>query len=244
VASTFIYGLKDPVSNKIRYVGKSNNPKSRLSRHICEAKEAKSVHRLCWIKGLLNIGKKPILVILEKCDVDVWGERENYWISIFPNLTNMIDGGKFCPMLIPEIVAKMKESSKGKKHSKETRQKWSVLRKQEWDSGTRARNFRERTDAEKSAKSKLMADVWNKRSFDDKKAVGVRISNSKKKKVIGIDVDGAEKYNFNSAKMASSYFNLSPDRVARCCREGIYCRKSQCYWKWASDEIVVNQINN
>lgn len=30
----YIYILKDPVSNEIRYVGKSNNPNNRLKRHL------------------------------------------------------------------------------------------------------------------------------------------------------------------------------------------------------------------
>lgn len=36
--TTFIYSLKDPRTNEIKYVGKSNNPKNRLNRHIRESK--------------------------------------------------------------------------------------------------------------------------------------------------------------------------------------------------------------
>jgi len=47
--NTFIYALKDPITLEIRYIGKSNAPKERYTRHLREAKNKPNNHRLCWI---------------------------------------------------------------------------------------------------------------------------------------------------------------------------------------------------
>ena len=50
---TFIYGLCDPETNEIRYIGKSNQPKKRLQDHIYSC-ERTVTHKNNWIKSLLN----------------------------------------------------------------------------------------------------------------------------------------------------------------------------------------------
>lgn len=110
--NTFIYALKDPISFKIRYVGKSNNPKSRYNKHIGEARRNPNNHRLCWIKGLLDSNLKPILEILEEIAFDKWQEREIFYISTLPNLTNTLPGGEYSPMSDQRHIDKMKETKR------------------------------------------------------------------------------------------------------------------------------------
>jgi hypothetical protein len=114
--TVFIYSLKDPVTNEVRYVGKTINPKGRLSSHIKYAK-FKKYHSAYWIQSLLNEGYKPVMEILEEANSETWAEREVYWISYYRSLydlTNISDGGgSDCKTY----------GFKGKKHTAESIQK-------------------------------------------------------------------------------------------------------------------------
>ena len=94
---SYIYILKCPEGN-IRYVGKTNNIKKRLSSHINEAKKGNGKrYVLNWIYSLLILNKKPIIEVIEECLSENWQEREKYWVDyyrkILPNLCNNADGG-------------------------------------------------------------------------------------------------------------------------------------------------------
>lgn len=96
--TTFIYTLRSPISNEIRYIGKSNQPRKRLYSHIkeCNNTERKS-HKINWIKSLLEKGVSPIIEIIDEVPSDEWEFWEKYWISQFItwgfNLTNISPGG-------------------------------------------------------------------------------------------------------------------------------------------------------
>jgi hypothetical protein len=97
----YIYVLKDPITNEIRYVGKSINPHDRCRKHISEAKlTGANNHRVNWIKSLLNDGLKPTMEIIDGIQGD-WEWLEQYWISQFItwgfNLTNGTFGGENPP---------------------------------------------------------------------------------------------------------------------------------------------------
>jgi len=115
---TYIYSLCDPITEEIRYIGKTINPSQRLSRHIKDGYK-KSSHKECWIYSLLQKGLNPKMNIIEECFGDSWIEREKYYISKIPNLTNHTEGGdspaghKFSE----ETKRKMSESRGGEKNS-------------------------------------------------------------------------------------------------------------------------------
>lgn len=90
-----IYGLVDPDTGTVQYVGKSKNPKARFSQHICQAKKGSEYPVYKWLTPLVRSGRLPELRILETCLTKVWEEREQFWISHFgrDNLCNRSDGG-------------------------------------------------------------------------------------------------------------------------------------------------------
>lgn len=96
----YIYCLKHPQTQEIRYVGKTTNIKRRLSQHIQDAKSYVSNRRtINWICNLLKSNLKPIIEIIEVCNENNWQEREIYWISFHKekaNLCNHHDGGLGC----------------------------------------------------------------------------------------------------------------------------------------------------
>lgn len=92
----YIYLLKHPDTQEIRYVGKSKHPKRRYSEHIYrKVLEQKKTHLTYWLLSLLNEGKKPIMEIVDETDGD-WETLEKLWIKKFSNLCNLTEGGEGC----------------------------------------------------------------------------------------------------------------------------------------------------
>jgi group I intron endonuclease len=94
---TFIYILRCPETNEVRYVGKSNDPKRRIYAHVRKDKTA-SNHKINWIQSLLKRGLRPKLEIIEEVDIENWRTREKFWIKYFKRigakLTNYCSGGE------------------------------------------------------------------------------------------------------------------------------------------------------
>jgi len=78
-----IYTLEDPITNEIRYVGKtSRNTDKRLSEHISSLKANHGTHKINWIKLLLKNNLKPLLKIIDLADNELHMEElEKYWIK-------------------------------------------------------------------------------------------------------------------------------------------------------------------
>jgi len=97
----YIYILIDPVTDAVRYVGKSVNPDQRYRKHISEAKKLKANnHKINWVKSLLSQNLKPKMVVIDSTDSD-WIWLEEYWISQFITwgfkLVNGTNGGENPP---------------------------------------------------------------------------------------------------------------------------------------------------
>lgn len=136
----FIYALKCPLTDEVRYVGKSVNLQGRLRRHLFDARNGGSCHRDNWIRSGLSQGWEPRVEILDQVPEEHWQQWEVAWIEFFreqgANLTNSAAGGegthnpseetiakrvaKVTGMKrTPEQCARMSASQKGKKHSPE-----------------------------------------------------------------------------------------------------------------------------
>lgn len=94
----YIYGLADPNTLRIRYVGKSNNPKERLTGHLSERSLHTKNEKNAWLRSLLEQGLRPVLIILQEITHGCWAEAERAWICILRmqgcKLTNTSDGGE------------------------------------------------------------------------------------------------------------------------------------------------------
>jgi hypothetical protein len=72
----YIYHLCCPDTGEVRYIGKSNNPEHRLSRHLQAAKNPENYAQR-WLARLLREGKRPILKIdREILPTENWQEIE------------------------------------------------------------------------------------------------------------------------------------------------------------------------
>lgn len=93
-----IYGLSDPLTGDVRYVGKTwYRPERRLTYHLTHSKKSRLASGN-WIRSLVNKGLRPVLFEIEKVELDAdWQSREKHWIAHYRNagarLLNHTDGG-------------------------------------------------------------------------------------------------------------------------------------------------------
>lgn len=127
--------MTNPLTKRVFYVGKADNPALRLKDHLWDkSRYPKAV----YIQSLLSRGLFPILTIVEKCPKSLWQKRERFWIRYFrkkTKLTNATNGGEggSLPGLVFTDEAKRKLSESQKRNSA----KISKRRKAFWKNATR-----------------------------------------------------------------------------------------------------------
>lgn len=97
----YIYVLIDPVSEKIRYVGKTIGKLSvRYASHCCiaGARSKLNYRSINWIKSLKNKNLRPIIKVIDVVPIVDWVFWEIYYIDYFKSnkfdLTNTFSGGQ------------------------------------------------------------------------------------------------------------------------------------------------------
>ena len=102
-----IYGLLCPITNGIRYVGQSLDPKHRYREHLLDNGGR---GKAAWITDLLSMGRAPILVILEGVAPRDADAAEQRWIdqgrAAGWELTNLRSNGRaisLADILKPEV---------------------------------------------------------------------------------------------------------------------------------------------
>jgi len=79
--TTFIYILSCPKSGDVMYVGKSNDPKGRFSKHkrMMDNNKLKNL----WIGELKTENLTPVLTIIDEVSISNWSNMEKFYISKF-----------------------------------------------------------------------------------------------------------------------------------------------------------------
>ena len=156
-----VYGLLDPQTKHLKYIGRSSSGLERPKKHIWNMNEQKTryshlrIYR--WINSLKEIGEKPFIIVLEECtDEKSVAEAEKKWIKNARlagyDLTNLSDGGEGnCghksiwkgTKKDPEKVELHAQKMRGRKRSQEqleqARKKRELLNKTEVSENTRKR---------------------------------------------------------------------------------------------------------
>lgn len=159
----YFYGLCDPDTEEIRYIGKSIRPFQRAINHLNDRSRC---HRTNWIQSLLSQGKEPKIKILGSIRGNVrWQEWEKWWIAVGKSrgwrLTNSTSGGDGVPDLPPEIRERIRQASIGRTQTSEQRAK--ILKSRAWWRPTQ--EHRERIK---------QANLGRKITWIDKVAAGLR----------------------------------------------------------------------
>ncbi len=83
----FIYGLLDPRTGELGYVGKTVKSLSwRLKSHLTPTALKQKTHKACWLRCLVGLGLTPEIFLIEQvADEDV-DEAEVFWIAYFRSI--------------------------------------------------------------------------------------------------------------------------------------------------------------
>lgn len=114
--TTFIYTIKDPIFNLVRYVGQTTQGHERFKQHLRLYNRKLPISK--FIKKYVDLGKTPIFEVVEICSVENLNEREQFWIRHYKelvfNLLNLTDGGYGIQGYKHTELAKQKISEAGK----------------------------------------------------------------------------------------------------------------------------------
>ena len=89
-----IYGLYDPDTNELRYIGKARNSAKRLKGHLYDRQKKTPVY--AWIRVLVDQGKTPALKVIERVGLVDWPEAERRLVAEHGrtnSLLNLAPGG-------------------------------------------------------------------------------------------------------------------------------------------------------
>lgn len=79
----YIYYLIDPITEVVKYVGKSKNPKTRYNQHIKKLDKGMTPKRK-WLESLFAENLKPRLKVVEEIDGDA-REAEQRHVTMHQN---------------------------------------------------------------------------------------------------------------------------------------------------------------
>lgn len=172
----FIYGLVDPNTNQIRYVGKTvQKLNRRLSQHMSDNGKH-NPHKFNWIAKLKKDGIKPKIVLLEECTKDNWVGKEKEWIQKLDNLTNLTQGGEDGLFFTEEILKKISDGVKKanqnpeykKRQSETSTEYWSNLENRKRQSDImKAKNMKV-PQKHKDKLSKIKKELWEDTDYRNK----------------------------------------------------------------------------
>lgn len=108
----FIYTLSHPITEEIRYIGKTNNIEKRFNKHLSNHGLLEKSKKNNWIISLLKDNLLPKIEVLDETTENNINELEIFYISLFRSwgfrLLNMTEGGDGASWV-------------GKKHTKESK---------------------------------------------------------------------------------------------------------------------------
>lgn len=131
-----IYKLIDPITNEVRYIGKTiQKLNERLNLHL-HPHNNDFTHRANWVRSLIKDNSKPIIEIIEECNDENWEEREKFWILEYSktcNLTNYSIGGNGSHFVKISTKEKMSITAKEKWLNEDYKNKMSNMSKELWE---------------------------------------------------------------------------------------------------------------
>lgn len=229
----YIYTLIDPISQEIRYVGKTENIKKRQLCHISNTSGKNK--KVNWIKSLKKQNLIPFFEVIDEVEEYEWEFWEKYWISQCKawgyKLTNTTDGGdggntigKLPSELRAATIQKIKDAMQGvnlgRKRSQEAIEN---IISGHWSRGESKDLVKNKLSQYAKLKKGSLNPFFNKKHSEDSlnkmKVAKQGIPNLKKRKQIQqIDLSTGKTIKvWDSIKSAAIFFNGSPSFISAVC---------------------------
>lgn len=144
VKPVVIYGLSDPLTGELRYVGKTvKSLRHRLKSHLVAVRRGESKHHAGnWLRKLIDDGVQPEIFEIELVPVGGdWVEAESHWIALMRalgcRLTNMAAGGQGAVgyKAPPEHREKLRKAHLGQQRTPEIIEKWRAAMQAKREAG-------------------------------------------------------------------------------------------------------------
>jgi group I intron endonuclease len=199
-----IYEFVNKINGKI-YVGQAKDFKSRLRCHKYHTKSNKknspfyaALKKYGWDNFIINI--------IEKCDVEMLNEREEYWIKekncLYPYGYNLMKGGNQYEMS-DETKKKISESRKGIKFSDK-----------------HIENLKKSHIGNKLSEEtkKKLSEINKGKIHSEDTRLKLRYSNPNRKEVGRFDNSGNLVCKYESIKEAARILECNVGHLSECCR--------------------------
>jgi group I intron endonuclease len=130
-----IYGLIDPFTDELRYIGMSSCGIYRPRQHLKLGSRAKKTYLYNWINSVMDKGGTPIITVLTECSKEELAKKEIEFIAKYKSegakLTNLTTGGEGNPgrVVSKETSDKIRKALTGKKLTEEHKKSLRVPHK-------------------------------------------------------------------------------------------------------------------
>jgi len=244
----YVYVLIDPrYPDDVRYVGITNDMKSRFRRHIRDAETGKRNHRTCWVKSLLQEGITPLMTIIDETNNENWVQCEMEWIAYYRaigcDLVNGTDGGDGSRGYVPSEETRRKLAEKGRHHSEESRQKISLKNKGKKRSDETRRKMSEYGKNRSDEHLRKLSESGKKRPPRSKETFRKQSANNPRRKpVLQYDKFGHFIRQWDSARQAGIQLGINPSNIRQCCKRAPHFNTIGGYvWRYADDPLLIEQ---
>lgn len=243
-----IYTLKHPITNEIRYIGKTKNELYlRKWQHISAAtRKSVTNYNSNWVKSLLKVNLKPIIEELDCSEDSEYAcFLEKYWISQFKTwgfrLTNLTLGGEGTIGITPKDSVKYLKAI-------------SVL---QYDlTGNFIQEFKSYGDAKRYLKIKSSTAIkkavrnkstcfnfqWREKNNETLLNIGTRDFKNRIRKINQYDLQGNFIKTWNSSSEIAKHYDLWSCNIIRACRSSKSC--GGFLWEYYEDKLNTIVLKN
>lgn len=194
----YIYSLKNPENNEIKYIGQTDNIRRRFNDHLRKSLNPNDseyeTYKSRWIRKLLNEGVNPVLDIIEECDtIEISNNREKFWIE---KMTEM--GVKLTNSYVNDVTEFSEETKKKMSSAKKGKKLEEIIGKEKAEKlrlDFIERNKKYWTGREKTEEQKNKISNKLKEFFSDKEnhwAYGKKMSNDHNEKLRNAKLNNAK----------------------------------------------------
>lgn len=244
----YIYGLYDPVTWNLRYVGQTIDYKRRYARHLSNARNLDSKDQTyCerWVaKRLRETEEPPILRILVSTTRDCLDKIEAHYVSFlnkFNDLTNISGGGKVHFEVSKSTREKISKAGKGRKFTEIHKKRISESQKGK----TISQSAISRCKETKIKNGTLHLGGKNSHNYGVPKSEETkrRISLAKSKEVHQYTLEGEFVRTWRGCSYAAECFGINESGISSCALGGISCYKNFIWVYDTSEEYITERVD-